>query len=133
MSLQYNLAWDTRNTALALRNLRWAEFSPDGKWLASGNDKYIHIISARDGLVKSRVGFDDPPASITWFPKSASVLICGYQNGTIANLTFLPVRIPNFVSNTKITYVSLHSSLVERGLRCMRQATKPPDNTRVDR
>jgi hypothetical protein len=98
MSLQYRSAWTTRTTAQALRNLRWVEFSSDGKWLVTANDRYVYVLSALDGLVRTRVRYTDSPASIVWLPKSASTLVCGYTHGTIINLSL------SLVSDCRIAF-----------------------------
>lgn len=87
MSLDYRANWTVQNPRLGLRDLRWASFSHDGSRVATGNGKYIFILSAADGVVQTRISYEVSPVAIQWLSASLT-LIAAYHNGTIVNVSF---------------------------------------------
>ncbi len=86
MSLTYRRRWERISEQHT--NLHCADFSPDGLWLAIAGSKDLLIVSTDSGETKHTVYNDTTLAAIQWLAHGKQgILVCGYSDGTILNIT----------------------------------------------
>ena len=98
MPLVYRSKWSFSND-LYCQSVCGLEFSPDGSYLAygSGGNLCVLDVSTKQLVIIVRGRSTNKSLSnvtaLKWLPKQGFHLVCTFQDGIIANITRLPVRL----------------------------------------
>jgi len=117
------------------------QFSPDCKFLASGNNRGVLLIFSTSSWrpLKQLIG-TSPITTVLWHNTERYLLLCGYESGDLhfLNLTKSSVR-RFFVDLSRITICSSrsisirHHALEDRSVRCRFHQLFPPSRLAMEK